>query len=361
VEGAAHQRRQALSDGSIPLLLREPLDQITDLLAKPGEAIPGIIADACRSIAAWAIDERHLATAISYLQVVILLDPRDAATAYQLARTARRHGEGQRAETWFHYSVHYARRNRDWATYSLAFIGVGNLHGERGNYPAAKRSLMRALRASRRHGIRAVEAMALHDLFTTALHSQSYRAAERLAAAAAEAYGAGHPRLPHLAHDLAVLWIEQGQFEPALEVLSLVYPQIAGFPERMIVASSLARAAAGAGRTDVYERARGETESMLPETDSVEGVAPTLLNLARAAASMGDRVRAREWAERTCRVARHMREGKVRLEAEAVLEWANTRREEFRTEFHPSRQVLAPEVAGHVAHRFSELLGVGTA
>jgi tetratricopeptide (TPR) repeat protein len=164
--------------------------------------------------------------------------------------------------------------------------------------------------------------MALHDLFALAAETGRIRVAERLAARAAEAYGPGHPRLPNLAQDLAFLWIENGRFAPSLELQQRIRSDINGFPERLILESAIARAAAGAGRLDVYERAAAEALTRVPDPEVHEGVAAALLNLAYAATSAGEWDRAVRTAERARRISEQTREGKIRLEAEAVHEKA---------------------------------------
>jgi hypothetical protein len=164
--------------------------------------------------------------------------------------------------------------------------------------------------------------MALHDLFALAAETGRMRVAERLAARAAEAYGAGHPRLPNLTQDLAFLWIENGRFAPALALQERIRSQVNGFPERLFLESAIARAAAGVGRMDVYERAAAETLTRVPDPEVREGVAASLLNLAHAATSAGEWDRAVRTAERARWISEQTREGKVQLEAEAVHERA---------------------------------------
>jgi tetratricopeptide (TPR) repeat protein len=319
-EGAAERRLEDLGHMEIPQDISQPLYTIAELLRDPEHVDVDEVARACGAVAAWATREGCLGTAVAYLQAAVLVRPTDAAAAYEVGRLTRKRAEGPRAETWFHYAINQGRRTGNWESYALSYVGLGNLWADRGNFPAARRALSRALRASRRHGHRHVEAMALHDLFATAIHTESVRAAERLVIQAAEAYGPDHPRLPHLAHDMAFLWMKKGYFDHAFEILQRLRTRIDGFPDKLVVAANLARAAAGAGKRDVYEQAWDEAMRMIPPQDTQEGIAAALVSLAHAAAEVGDRPRAAEAADRARRIAGRTREGKMHLEAEAILE-----------------------------------------
>lgn len=320
VPGTAERRSEDLEGIALPDRLSAPLRTVTRMLADPGRTDATELAGACGAIAAWAWDEGHTGTAVAFMQAAALTCPTDAAVAKEVGRMTRIRGEGARAETWFLYAIDQGRRTGDWESYALAHIGVGNLYGQRGNFPSARRSLMRALRASRRHGHRRVEAMALHDLFVIAAAAGRVRTAEKYAVAAAERYGPGHPRLPVLAKDLAFLWTEHGYFESALKVFYPVRPLVRGFPEELLLVSATARAAAGAGDAEGYERALAEAEGMIPVPETREGVAPAVLNLAHAAVSRREWGRAAVAAERARRIAGETGEAKVRLAAGDVLD-----------------------------------------
>lgn len=317
---AATDRQTDLDALSLPSRLDAPLRAIASLLAAPADAEVSVISDACLGIGHWAADEGRFGTAAEFAQAAVALRNDDAKAAYLAGRWARKRGDGARAETWFRYAIAEARQNEDWETYALSHVGIGCLFDGRGSFPQARRVLTRALRASRRYRLRNVEAMALHDLFALAISTRKLQAAERLAAAAVEAYGPGHPRVPVVAQDLAFLWTEHGRFAPAMEVLQRVEPLVSGFPEQLLLTSALARAAAGAGRMDLYESASAAAMTMIPEPEVREGVAPALLNLARGAASAGEWERAGRAAARAESIARSTGEAKVRLAAEAVRE-----------------------------------------
>jgi tetratricopeptide (TPR) repeat protein len=354
-EGAAERRLEDLGRMEIPQDLSQPLYTIARLLGNPEHADADEVARACRTIAAWAMREGCLGTAVAYLQAAVLVRPTDAAAAYEVGRLTRKRAEGPRAETWFHYAINQGRRTGDWESYALSYVGLGNLRADRGNFPAARRALSRALRASRRHGHRHVEAMALHDLFATAIHTESVRAAERLVVQAAEAYGPDHPRLPHLAHDMAFLWMKKRYFGHALRIFERLRARISGF-ESVLLAANTARAAAGAGQKGSYERAQTEAEAMIPAWTTHEGLAAVLVSLAHAAMGVGDRSRAIDLAERALSVTERTREGKMRLEAESILDQAKPR-ELAQVDTDGTR--TPPSSTEHVAEILGALLSAG--
>ncbi|MDB4949604.1 MAG: hypothetical protein JWM27_2253 [Gemmatimonadetes bacterium] len=317
---AAGRRLAELEEIGVPEALAGPLATLTRVLSEPGTVESSQVAAACRGVAEWANQSGKLGTALAFLQAAALGRPEDAGLSYAVGRMARRHGEPTRAESWLQYAIAHARRNEDWITYTMAYAGLGNLYGERGNFPMARRALATAVRTARRRRLGELEAMASHDLFAMAAEAGRVREAEKLAASVAELYGAGHPRLPHLAHDLAYLWVERGDLGNALPVLLSLRPHIHGHPDRMLLVSSVARAAGGLREAAEFEEAWGEGMRLVEAAGPREGVSASLLNLARGAEGVGNVERAKGAARRALETATKMREGKQRLAAEALLE-----------------------------------------
>jgi tetratricopeptide (TPR) repeat protein len=247
-----------LRDAEVEVQLETPLMGLVRLVGAPGSAQPEAVSRACQHIAAWADAEGHSATSIAFAQAAAAALPGDASTAFAVGRTARRRAEYARAETWFRRAIALARQSGDWTSYALAFSGLGNLYVQRGNYPAARRFHVRALRAARRHSLRQIQGSALHDLFVISAAGGSSGEAERMARGAFEAYGAEHPRLSILAHDIAYLWMEQGHFGPALTVFEALLPHLRRHEDRMVGLANIVRASAGAGDRRRFDEAWDE-------------------------------------------------------------------------------------------------------
>jgi tetratricopeptide (TPR) repeat protein len=318
--GAEARQRAMVEQVGSPPALEGPLLALGSLLGAPEAARDAMVADACRRIAEWAGGEGLLALALSYSQAVALVLTDDAQAAYTVGLLARRRAEYARAETWFRRAIMLARQSGDWSSYCLAFIGLGKLYVQRGNFPTARKLHLRARRAARRHSLRHLEAMALHDLFVVAANTHEAAEAEAFAGAALEAYGPRHFRLPALAHDVAYFWLENGYFARALPVFQAVLPHFGRQADRVRVFADIARAAAGAGEEALFEGAWEEAVALAERPDAVEGTAQGLLDLAHGAAMLQQWGRAQEAATRALRLAGERNEAKVRLEAVAVLD-----------------------------------------
>jgi tetratricopeptide (TPR) repeat protein len=319
---AAARRAEALSRAGLDERLRPALHAIAELLASPAEFPRARVAWACAAVARWAEERGAPATALAYMQAAALAEPGDAALAYAVGRLARQHGEPVRAEGWLHKAVVLARQSGDWSSYAMAFAALGNLAVQRGNLPAARRMHTRALRAAQRHRLRQVQAMALHDLFVTAMELGDGHAATEYAGAALRAYGDGHPRVPALAHDVACFWTAAGEFARALPVFRAALPHIPGRAERAVVLANVARAAAGTGDRRSFEDAAAEAASLVEQPDAERGAAQVWLNLARGAASLGDAPLAAMAAETAARAAARRGEAKILASAEAIAQAA---------------------------------------
>lgn len=352
VPGADGALLAMLRDAEVEVQLETPLMGLVRLVGAPGTARPESVAMACQHVAAWADGNGYSATSIAFAQAAAAAIPTDASAAYAVGRLARRRAEYARAETWFRRAIALARQSGDWTSYALAFSGLGNLYVQRGNYPAARRFHIRALRAARRHSLRQIQGGALHDLFVIAAAGGNAGEAEKLARAAFEAYGADHPRLPVLAHDIAYLWVEQGHFGPALTVFEALLPHLRRHEDRMVGLANIVRAAAGAGDRRRFDEAWDEVWDGLARNEHTENAAQVLLELAHGAAHVGEFERAERAADRSARVARERGEAKVLLSAEAVVESARrSRAARTRTEspsraaFHEESDAFAADLA----------------
>ena len=314
--------RQADAD----LQLESALLMLVRMVGTPEGAREEQVALACQHVAHWADVNGYPATAIAFAQGAAVVLPADAAASYAVGRLARRRAEHARAETWYRRAVALGRQSGDWASYSMAFGGLGNLYMQRGNFPQARRFHLRALRSARRHSMRALHGSALHDLFVVAAQTRQPDEAERLAREAFELYGPEHPRLVHLAGDVAYFWMEHGRFAPALTVFQALVHHVPTHEDRVIALANLARAAAGAGDRRLFEETWDEVWDRMARANALESAATILLELARGAAMLGEHERAERAAERAAQVARERGEGRVRLSAESVLDQARRRR-----------------------------------
>lgn len=348
--GAAGVREHDLARLEVDGELAGPLSVMVRLLEAPGGIEVERVVHACRRISCRAEQHGWLATALEFMQAAAQAAPQVAALAYAVGRLARRRAEYDRAESWFGRAVVQARRSGDWRSYALAFSGLGNLHVQKGNFPAAKRAHTRCLRAAVRRGLREVEGDAYHDLFVTEIETGAGKDADAIAAEAFRAYGPGHPKLPRLAFDVAYHWMLEGFFVDALRMARALEPHFAAPPERALALSLLARNSGGAGDRRTFDDARLRLDRLLAEGAAADSAARALLGVAQGATSLGEWDLAQEYGARALRVASERREGRIVLATEAALESVRTRSRAQAQRPRPSASRLADEFVTALAH-----------
>lgn len=348
-EGAERARVASLLAAGAPVEVEEPVKSIAALLSNAETAREENVALSCRELSQWAEARNLLATALAFAQAAAVVTPADASASYAVGRLARRRSEYARAETWFRRTVALARQAGDWPTYALSFIGLGNLYAARGNFPVARRFLIRALRAAGRNSLHDIAGMAQHDLFACAINTGNTAEAHEWAHAAFASYGPLHPSLPRLAHDVAFFWTTQGEFERAIPVLRSVLAHATDETFHIATLGDLGRAYGGSGDRDGFAHAWDEAARLIHTHPAADTVARAWLDLAHGALSLGVWERAEEAAARALDIATRRSEGQARLAAEAVAEAArrhqraDQRQAAARNEWAGTAETLAQE------------------
>lgn len=317
---AGQRRLDELFAADVPGELLDALVAIGRLMGAPDATSGDTIADACHTISDWAEAHGHEATALAFTQGAALSSPRSASLALSVARLARRRGEAPRAETWYRHAIMIARQVGDWETYGRAYVALGNMARQRGNFPLAHRMHIKALRSGKRKGLTPIVGQASHDLFVIATETGRNEQAEHFARQAFRAYGAEHELLPALAHDIAYFWMEQGYFARALPVIEVLEPLFPDSKRKLAVRANYIRAAGAAGDRDRFRKMWNETMKLTREPDAQPEVANSLLEMARGAASLGEWDRAEQTAERAVTIATERREAAVVVRAESLLD-----------------------------------------
>lgn len=246
--GAAERRAGQLAAAGIPDgAVRDALETIRALVADPGRARPRPVALACRRLAAWAAEQGRAATQFYFAAAAALCAPDEARHAYQAGRVARDLAQWDAAEVWLEFAAASARRGRDRPTQVAAVLGLGNAFYRQGFYRRARDTHLVGLALAQRHSLRDHRGGALHDLFVMAIELRDVPAAEAYAREALETYGAAHPQVPALAHDVAYFWLAQGAAARALPVLRAILPHLRHPDRRVRVLASAAHAAAAVG------------------------------------------------------------------------------------------------------------------
>ena len=314
----AHQRRTAaLMAANMEASLADPLEVMTRLVRDPVRVRAEQLGLACREIASWAESRGALATAQGFAEAAALVCPADASAAFKAGQIARKRADYQRAERWLRRAVIVGRQKNDWTGYALALSGLGNLHMQRGNFPRARKLHLRTLETAHRHGLSNIEGNAHHDLFVIAVTSNAVDEANTHAQQAFWAYGPDHPLIPRLAHDVAYVWLTQGEFGRSLPVLKALLPRMRTQDERLVTLANAARAAGGAGDCSTFEETFGEAWATLGDLTG-DGYAEACLEIARGAASLGRWHTAYSAVDRGEAIAKVRAEARIAFEAESV-------------------------------------------
>lgn len=349
---AGHGRVGLLAQLSTEPELRAPLLVVADLLARPGAASLLRVVNACRRIVLWAEQRGALCTALEFTQAAALASPDSASLAFGVGRLARRLADYDRAESWYTRAVVQGRANQDWRSYASALAGIGNLHRQRGNFPAARRAQLRCLHAATRHNVKELVAAANHNLFGIELDTGAGLEADVLAARALAAYGPC-PDLYRLGYDVALHWTLQGYYQGALKIARAMEHVAAEVAFPPMLQALIARAAGGLGDRGAYDAAVAQVDELLSDPAVPEEItARTLLGVAHGALHIGDARAAASHAEEALMIARKRKEGRIVLEAESVMD-AAARSLHRATPLPGQEDTSAPALADDFVRAFS--------
>lgn len=288
--------------GTFALLLQAP-----EVVAEPQ------VADACAFVHQWA-DERGLVmTALLFAEAAADAQPGNPARANLGARSARRALLYERAGAWHLRAYKLSVRARDEREKVWALLGYGSMMKEIGRYAEARRFFERGARRAKGTGRRKEAALAHHNLMSIAVELGDFRLAEVHTTAAMSLYPHDHPRIPALAHDFAFALLRQQQYSAALALLERVVPLIKRPEEQALVLSSLAWAAAGAGRRTRLTQAERTAVELVGIF--AEYTAAVFLHLAEGWRACADWERAGRYAEAAQRAAERRQEPHLAREA----------------------------------------------
>lgn len=300
--------------------LEVPIAEIRAQLRPGQEGDPGSVARACMEASDWAAENRFPGTALVFAHAAASCAPSDAAYAHRVAMLARQQAAHVRAEVWYRRAIVLGRRGQDWYSYARSLDGLGLLHWQRGNIPAARVFHLRALKAARNHRVRKVEAQALHNLCVIASERGAVEEAVSYGREAFRLYGRDHPDLPALASDLAWTWMEhEGAYDRALPIFQSLHRHFRDPVQRLLNVANIARAAGGAGDDGTFAWAWEALWEMLWLTPDEQGHAAALLDAAHGARILGRLPQAQVAAARALALAERRGETKVCFAAEALL------------------------------------------
>lgn len=163
--------------------------------------------------------------------------------------------------------------------------------------------------------------MALHDLFVIGIHTGE-KHPEEYAREAYTAYGPEHPRMPALAFDAAYLWVNQGYFTRAINVLRALLQQFDEPEHQLQVVALAARAAGACGELEFFDSLRSVAQEKADRLGNRPKVAASLVDVAVGAMSLSRWEQAVQILKRAITVAEERSEPDVLAKAESALDAA---------------------------------------
>jgi tetratricopeptide (TPR) repeat protein len=299
--------------------LRSALELLARLTDSPAAIRAAEVANACEAVSTRCDSDGAPAAALAFAVAFAAAEPSSAPAAVHAGRMARRHARYGIAETWLRHAVRLASRSGDHRAFALGYVALGNMHLQRGDLPAARRELRRAVRAAARNDLPSIEAAAWHDLVLTASQGEGAEACLRYARRAFELYGPHHPRLSSLAHDLAYLWLQRGKPNDAFPVFEAVLEIPLTREDRVAVLGNMARCAGEIGDEARFRAARAEIQAGVVSAGARLHVAEALVEVARGAAALGWVEDAASAAQSGLEIATDRQESRIVAEAEAFL------------------------------------------
>lgn len=323
--GALARRGLELVHQTFDLDLTGPLSVLAELMADAG-AEPGEVVWPCLCVAEWANLRGARETAGLFAETAALAAPEKPGVAFIAGRMARSRGDGFAAERWLRRAASVAWRVGEWEVYARSVNSLGNLRTEQGRLGEARHVLMKALRASRRHGLQTLEGEILHDLAVVAIATGHSKQADQLVGEAFRIYRQGHPRLPALAYDVAYHWMSEGYLARALPVFQILLAHFEDPPRRLQVVAAVVRASGAIGQAGSFQKLLVEAAqlSRLPECQNV--LSAVLLDLGRGASSLGEWDHAEEALNFAREVATKRGEADVLAQAATALESVRMKR-----------------------------------
>jgi tetratricopeptide (TPR) repeat protein len=270
-------------------------------------------------ILAWAESEKLFGVALHYADAWAYVDHRNAraaATAGQFCTRAASHG---RAEEWLIRAVALGRKAKDWEWYIRAYVRLGILRYELGDYPRARKYALRAANKAGWSGHDTLGGMAYHDLLAVAVHTGTFQQGERYAARALELYPIKFDRVRHLAHDYALFLARRACYSVAMPILNAIEPLFGpGDPMRVLWLATTAEVAAALRNRPLFDRLSAEVLAVVQATE--EHAAIALLRVADGFRRFGLWTDAEVLAVRSLELALKRSEGEPQRGAYTLLD-----------------------------------------
>jgi tetratricopeptide (TPR) repeat protein len=289
--------------------LAPSLQTFLQLRRSPGTALASELGAACYAVWGWAEGESLLGTAAHFAEAAAYLVPDNPTYANDAGWACRRCNLHERAGEWYRRGFRLAVRSKSRHEAIRALIGRGAVHKNLGQHQLAREFYDRASRRAVNTGRRRQAAVARHYIFALEAEQGTFEDSLEAVRETLNLYPIYDRRVPYLAHDYAFLLIRNRYFAAALALLEKLAPAITRPEERVLVQSSIARAAAAAGRLDQSREAAQHALDIA--TTHPEYAHACYVHLAYARRCAGDWDAAAEYAARAEQTARVLQDAVV--------------------------------------------------
>ena len=247
------------------------------------------ISHACMAACEWLLEQGAWRSALLFAEAAALAWPSNPRPAWTAGRMLRNYGRMREAELWLRRAARIAVWNGDFETQDLALNSLGNLFAQQGCYKQALLILNRALKLAARLS-RERRGCVSHDLLLVFIALGQHSRAEDMAVSALRLYGSSHRKLPRLAYDVVLLWMERGRFQAALPVLRSLMPLLKRPEERLRVVGALARAAGACQESSTFDSAwtLAWDQIRAAPPDAARAIPAVLVEVGLGAASLKD-------------------------------------------------------------------------
>ncbi|WP_420126417.1 hypothetical protein [Longimicrobium sp.] len=222
------------------------------LRTTPGTVLASELGAACYAVWGWAEGESLIGTAAHFAEAAAYLVPENPAYANDAGWACRRCNHYERAGVWYQRGLRLAVRSKNRHEAIRALIGRGAVYKNLGQHELARLLYERASRRAVNTGRRRQAAVARHYIFALEAEKGTFEDGLEAVRETLNLYPIYDRRVPYLAHDYAFLLIRNRYFSAALALLEKLAPAITKPEERVLLQSTMARAAAGAGRFDQF-------------------------------------------------------------------------------------------------------------
>jgi hypothetical protein len=275
------------------------------------------VANACDDVRCWADGRGLLQTTMYFAEAAAYVEDTNPSRSNVAGRACQRAAVELHAAAWLYRGFLLSVNQKDEEQRFQALLGYGWLMYHLGEHRQGRKFLLKAARRTERSGRRKEAAYVQHDLLAIASESRPYLAGEIHVREALRLYPRSHRRIPWLVHDFGYLLNEHHLYREALVPLRAALPRIPEPHIQLIVWGNIAKAAAGAGRVDLYRQAIAEVDRLAGHK---EFAAAALRNAAEGSWMMGEFDRAAAYAEATLKTAELRKERVPARYAAAVLE-----------------------------------------